>query len=495
MIAVPEIRVKECNQAPVRRDAEYVLYWMIAARRLRSNFALDRAAEWCRRLQKPLVILEALRWDFPWAGERIRRFVIDGMAANSRIAKSAGVTYYPFVECARGEGKGLLAALASRAAVIVTDEFPCFFLPKMVAAAAAKIPVLMEQVDSNGLLPMRAAPREFSTAHAFRRFLQSHLSAHLLDFPSGRPFAGVPVSGVKVLPGKVKARWPIANLEEIGSRAKTKVHAPAAAVRPPVRLYGGSDFAQRRLRSFVRQKLGAYAEERNEAIAGGTSDLSPYLHFGQISTHEIFSAIAKQEGWKPVRLALRATGSCAGWWGMSPSAEAFLDQLVTWRELGFNMCHFRRDYDRYESLPAWAQKTLATHAGDPRPRIYSLREFDEARTHDPLWNAAQTQLVTEGKIHNYLRMLWGKKILEWTRSPRKALQVMLELNNRYALDGRDPNSYSGIFWCLGRYDRPWGPERPIFGTVRYMSSTNTARKLNVKEYLRRYSPDQIGREP
>jgi deoxyribodipyrimidine photo-lyase len=173
---------------------------------------------------------------------------------------------------------------------------------------------------------------------------------------------------------------------------------------------------------------------------------------------------------------------------MCESAEAFLDQLVTWRELGFNCCAFRDDYDHFESLPAWALATLARHAGDPRPHLYALEEFAACGTHDPLWNAAQMQLVREGRLHNYLRMLWGKKILEWSGTPQEAASVMIELNNRYALDGRDPNSYSGIFWCLGRYDRPWGPERPIFGTVRYMSSANTARKVRVKDFIRWYAP-------
>ena len=159
---------------------------------------------------------------------------------------------------------------------------------------------------------------------------------------------------------------------------------------------------------------------------------------------------------------------------------------------GLQLLPLRKDYDRFESLPAWAQKTLQEHENDERAFRYSLEEFENAQTHDPLWNAAQIQLLTEGIIHNYLRMLWGKKILEWTPSPREALRVMVELNNRYALDGRDPND-SGIFWCLGRYDRPWGPERPIFGKVRYMSSANTARKLDVKDYLRKYSPEQLSR--
>jgi deoxyribodipyrimidine photo-lyase len=162
---------------------------------------------------------------------------------------------------------------------------------------------------------------------------------------------------------------------------------------------------------------------------------------------------------------------------------------VTWRELGFQFCHHRKDHHRWESLPEWARATLDEHALDPREHVYSLADFEHAATHDPLWNAAQTQLVREGTIHNYLRMLWGKKILEWTENPRRAMEIMIELNNRFALDGRDPNSYSGIFWVLGRHDRPWGPERPIFGKVRYMTSANTARKVPVKAYLERYAPE------
>jgi deoxyribodipyrimidine photo-lyase len=151
------------------------------------------------------------------------------------------------------------------------------------------------------------------------------------------------------------------------------------------------------------------------------------------------------------------------------------------------MCWQRDDYDRYESLPDWAQTTLAEHAGDQRPFVYRPEQLEAADTHDPLWNAAQRQLVGEGRIHNYLRMLWGKKVLEWSASPREALATLIELNNKYALDGRNPNSYSGIFWVFGRYDRAWGPERPIFGKIRYMSSENTARKVRVKDYIRRYS--------
>jgi deoxyribodipyrimidine photo-lyase len=192
------------------------------------------------------------------------------------------------------------------------------------------------------------------------------------------------------------------------------------------------------------------------------------------------------EGWHPGLVAARASGSRTGWWGVSPGAEAFLDQLITWRELGYHFCHVRRDHDRYESLPDWAKTTLADHADDPRPYIYSMEEFETAQTHDRVWNAAQNQLRRDGRLHNYLRMLWGKKILEWTPSPRDALTTMIHLNNKYALDGRDPNSYSGIFWTLGRHDRPFGPVRPVFGKIRYMSSRNTVKKLRMDGYLKRY---------
>ena len=225
----------------------------------------------------------------------------------------------------------------------------------------------------------------------------------------------------------------------------------------------------------------------NDPDADNRSGLSPYLHFGHISAHELFHELMLREEWSPASLGEKTGGKREGWWGASPGAESWLDEFITWRELGYNMTSHRDDYDQYQSLPAWAQATLARHERDPRQFVYSLEEFATAATHDPLWNAAQTQLIREGRIHNYLRMLWGKKILEWTATPRDALDVMIELNNKYALDGRNPNSYSGIFWVLGRYDRPWGPERPIFGSIRYMSSENTRKKIRVREYLSTYA--------
>ena len=256
---------------------------------------------------------------------------------------------------------------------------------------------------------------------------------------------------------------------------------------PTVPLRGGAGAAQKALRAFLESKLSSYHLARNHPDDDGSSGLSPYLHFGHLAVHQVVAELLDREDWTPERLGVKATGKRAGWWGMSEGAEAFLDQLITWRELGFNMCSQREDYDRLESLPDWALRDLLDHAGDVRPYRYTLDEFEAASTHDALWNAAQTQLLEEGRLHNYLRMLWGKKILEWSPSPQEALAIMIELNNKYALDGRDPNSYTGIFWVLGRYDRPWFPQRPVFGRIRYMSSPSTLRKLRVEEYLQRYS--------
>jgi deoxyribodipyrimidine photo-lyase len=483
-VSVPSIRISVVNDAPTRADGEFVLYWMIAYRRTRSNFALQRAAEWASELAKPLVVLEAVRCDYPWANDRLHRFIIDGMADNARRLASSGAFYYPYVEPERGTGKGLLQALASRACVVVTDEFPAFFLPHAVAGAAKRLSVRLERVDSVGLLPMRVADRVFTTAHSFRLFLQRRLPEDLEELPEANPLGRLGVPSLTSLPEEVTRRWPPSGVH-LPTRNSVVVRTmPIDHSVPVVDVRGGASAAEAALRDFVESRLPRYDRDRNHPDEDGTSGLSPYLHFGHLSAHEVFTGVMKAEGWSAARLSLPADGRRRGWWGARESAEAFLDQLLTWRELGFNFCHRRDDYDRFESLPDWAQRTLNEHARDARPCIYSLDELEAAATHDEVWNAAQRQLLREGRVHNYTRMLWGKKILEWTPGPREAIAAMIHLNDKYALDGRDPNSYSGIFWCLGRYDRPWGPERPIFGKVRYMSSKNATRKLKMNVYIR-----------
>ena len=487
----PEARLRTLNSAPVQNAGTWVVYWMQAFRRIRGNFALERAVAWAEALQKPLLVVQTLSSADRWASCRQHRFVLQGMADLQEPFARHQVAYYPYVEQEPGQSPALVAALARAACVLVTDDFPLRRQLQETAAVAAASPVRVEAVDSNGLLPMRQTERAFPVAHAFRRFLQRTLPDHLVDRPAQNPLLRRLKPAPNGLPKEIAQRWPVASAELLAGDATALARLPLDQRVGGVDTRGGPRAAQACLRRFLTQRLARYEDERNVPDTDVTSGLSPYLHHGHISVHEVFQALAEHEQWTPDRLAERPTGSREHWWGMSSAAEAFLDELVTWRELGFNGCLHMPNYDAYETLPDWAQATLAKHAGDRRATLYSPAALEAAETHDPLWNAAQRQLIQEGRLHNYLRMLWGKKILQWTESPQHALEVMLELNNRYALDGDDPNSYSGTFWVLGRYDRAWGPERPVFGTIRYMSSQNTRRKVRVREYLARYAPPSL----
>ncbi len=482
----PQSRVAAANAGEVAASGAYVLYWMTSFRRAHWNHSLDRAVSWAQQLTRPLLVLEALRSDYPWASERTHQFILQGMADNEAAFRRTQVTYYPYVEDSPGAGKGLLRALARDACVIVTDDFPAFFIPRMVSKAAQQVPILIEKVDSNGMIPLRLPAKTFTSAHHFRRFLHSWLADCLYDAPSPRPLKGKRLPACGTLPTEIRGRWPPADLRTlVNGRDGVRRIALDHSV-PPVTLRGGSAAARRTLLGFINERLPRYAEFRNHPGAEAASGLSPYLHFGHISAFEVARAVLDQHGWTPDRIEPAAAGRQRGWWGMADNAEAFLDELVTWRELGFNTCVQSRDFESYKSVPEWARRTLDVHRHDLRTHVYTPDRFERAETHDRLWNAAQHQLVREGTIHGYLRMLWGKKILEWSPDPETAHATMVELNNKYALDGRDPNSYTGISWVLGKYDRPWAPERPIFGTVRYMSSQNTARKFKIDSYLERY---------
>lgn len=479
---VPKSRIYPQNEKSSPQKPAAVVYWMIAARRPRWNFGLQHAAEEAARRDLPLIVFEPLRCGYRWASDRIHRFVIDGMRDNAAHFADRPVTYYPYLEPEAGAGKGLLEALCRDAALVVTDHYPAFFLPRMVRAAAEALSVPLVSVDSNGLLPLSATEAEKTTAHSFRRLLQKRIRPHLDAFPDADPLDGVELPALGALPAEITDRWPAARLDDVDLSTLPIDHT----VAPVEQLPGGFQAAEARWQDFRSERLPRYHTDRNSVDVEAASGLSPYLHFGHISIHQIFSELAEDEGWSPDKLPAKASGSRGGWWKMGEAAEAFIDEVVTWREVGHHFCHHRDDHTAYDSLPDWARATLAEHEDDPRSHLYALDEFENAQTHDTLWNAAQNQLRREGRIHNYLRMLWGKKILEWTPNARAALAIMIELNNKYALDGRDPNSYSGIFWVLGRFDRAWGPERPVFGKIRFMSTDSTRRKLKVKAYEQKY---------
>ena len=482
---VPPIRIRTATGESIQSHGKFVLYWMTAFRRLHSNFALQRAVELSVELQRPLLILEALRVSYPWACDRFHQFIIDGMRDNAREVAGSNVGYLAYVEPSRGDGHALAQTLAEQACAVVTDDFPCFFHPAMYQRVVRKWKAYVELVDSNGILPIYAADRTFTVAHSYRRYMQKVIAADAPVFPVDDPLQHPKLPPWKGKAASLATRWKFLSPTELDRLDLSPL--PIDHSVAPTGERGGRTAALQCMQRFVSQRLDNYSEARNEPEMQGSSNLSPYMHFGHISPHEVFQQVTQANPkWSLDKIG-KPNGKMTGFWKLGENIEAFMDQLMTWREIGFNMCAREPNYDRYESLPDWAQVTLAKHATDPRPHVYSLEQFDRAETYDSLWNAAQTQLVREGRIHNYLRMLWGKKILHWSESPQAALDIMIHLNNKYALDGRDPNSYSGIFWVLGRYDRAWGPERPIFGKIRYMTSESTRSKYSVKAYIQKYS--------
>ncbi len=461
-------RIRPLNDAP-RGDGP-VVYWMTSQRRLHWNHALDHAVMQAVGLNKPLIILEPLRADYPYASQRFHTFVQQGMLEHAVTCADEEVAYHPYIEPTPGAGKGLLEAYAQHASLIVADDHPGFFFPQMLDAAS-RLPVRMEAVDSVGILPLSITDKAYSSAYQFRRFLQKNVVQHLTRRPAEEILDMAPGGEI---PEDILKRWPVTDV--------TKPPSYDVAPIPPVSdTPGGREAARFRLDALA-SNIDRYPE-RNHPDAHAESGLSPYLHFGHMGAAEVVWRILEQEDWHPGRLG-ETKGQRSGWWGLSEGAEAFLDQVITWRELGHVQALHDPHYREYDSLPEWAKETLATHDAD-RIKTYKLEELEAAATDDEIWNAAQRQLLEEGIIHNYMRMLWGKKILEWAPDARTALDWMLHLNDKYALDGRDPNSVSGIFWCLGRYDRPW-QERDVFGKVRCMTSNSTRRKLRLDAYLERF---------
>jgi deoxyribodipyrimidine photo-lyase len=486
---VPTVRLRDLNGAEVAPEKDYVLYWMIAARRASHSFALQHARDLALALHKPLLVLEALRLDYPHACPRLHAFVVQGMADNLAAFARTSATYVPYLEPEKGAARGLIEALAARACAVVTDDFPTFFLRPMLEATAPRLPVPLIAVDGNGVLPMRRATRAWPTARGYRGHLHKHIAEALAQRPEAHPLGRARLPELPRLPEPLRQTWKPLTAMQLESPLELIAKLKLGSDVPPVDYAGGERAARATLQRFVAQKLIAYADERNHPDEDGGSGLSPYLHFGHIAEDEVLQAILDYEDVSdPIaRIDPKNAGEREKLFGVSVGSEAFLEQLLVWRELSYNTCAFSAHPTDYKTLPAWAQATLRKHEKDKRPWLYTLEQLDAAQTHDPLWNAAQRQLRREGRIHNYLRMLWGKKVLEWSARPEEALERLIWLNDRYAVDGRDPNSYAGITWIFGRYDRAWGPERPIFGTIRYMTSDSAARKLHLKQYLKRYA--------
>jgi deoxyribodipyrimidine photo-lyase len=476
-----EARLRRLNDARIVSTGEYVLYWMQIYRRLERNHALDHALRWAHELGRPLVVYEGLRIDYPWASRRLHRFVLEGMQANAARAAELGLNYWPFVETERGQGRGLLRRLSARAALVVTDDFPCFIVPPQAESLARKTEVPVLAVDSNSIVPLSLLGPAVSAAAHLRPRIHKAFAEAWLHRAAARPRIR------EAATRRVRPPFDAWNTKDVAAFE----HAlPLDATVPPAQgSPGGTPAGRARLRAFVKKRLRGYAEERSTPRCleeGHASGLSPYLHFGHLSIEEVVEAVLATTGkWGPEELRIHNRGKREGFFSDDPDVNAFLDEALTWRDVAYQW-HWSRRADAASletALPAWALATLGAHAKDQRPWLYTAEELERGATHDPLWNAAQRELVATGTIHNYLRMLWGKKVLEWSASPTEAYRTLEHLNNKYALDGRDPNSYAGILWCFGLFDRPWPPERKVLGSVRYMSSESTARKFDLKPYF------------
>jgi deoxyribodipyrimidine photo-lyase len=493
MVQVPLTRVttlKDINPESIS-DSKYVVYWMISFKRVGYNFALQRAIEWANQLSQPLLILEPLILDYPMSSIRFHKFTLEGMKEVDEQVSGSKAFYYPFVEQSARESEGLLTEISKHASVVITDDYPTYFVPQMTAKASGEINTRYELVDSNGIVPIRLSEKEYVRAHDFRRYLHKNLEDFIIETPLEDPLDFLNKQFDASLIKDIQAEWiPFdfnnQNIDDFLENLDIDKTVEISSIQ------GGYSNALKQLNKFIEVGYQDYAKYRSDPSKEASSQLSPYFHSGQISTHEVFDKISELESWSPESINPKMVGRREGWWGSTENFESFMDELITWRELGYHTCVRRANYNQYSSLPEWAIKTLHEHSSDEREHIYSLDELTYSQTHDDIWNAAQNQLRTQGVIQNYLRMLWGKKILEWTPNPQIALSYMITLNDRYSLDGRDPNSYSGVFWILGRYDRAWGPERSIFGKIRYMTSDSTARKFNLKPYLEKWGNESLG---
>jgi deoxyribodipyrimidine photo-lyase len=424
-------------------------------RRAESNHALAYAARLANESDLPLLVYEGLTCMYPHASDRLHTFVLEGVPDTARQLRSVGVGFIFYLRRSRSDPNDILYRLASHARAVVTDDYPAFIARVYNARVPRRIDAPYIVVDSSCVVPMNSIEKLEYAAYTIRPKIAKLLPACL------RPVE--PLRMRRRFKGPLSAFHTEVTAENIADLvAGCEIDH---SVRPAIGFRGGANAAQRRFRTFLEHRLRRYARDRNEPSANATSDLSPYLHFGHISALHI--ALQVKSYAEKNRLI----------------ADEFLEQLIVRRELAFNFARHAGEPASLDHLPEWALQTLRDHAADKRPQIYSLDELERAVTYDELWNAAQKELLLRGKIHGYYRMYWGKKIIEWSCSYEDALHAMVYLHDRYALDGRDPNTYANILWCFGLHDRPW-PERPIFGKVRYMSLDGMRRKTDVAAYVK-----------
>ena len=437
-------RITELNQKPIRDDARYVLYWMQQAQRAEWNHALEFAIMQANALALPLTVCFALTSNYPEARERHYAFMLEGLNETASRLRERGAQFI----FEMGSPPEVVMPLARYAALVVADRGGTRIQNSWRTDLAQKLDCRLVRVETDVVVPVETAyPKEAYTAAVLRPKITRLLGQFLT------PLKPTPIDC------SVRETSPPVDVEKLLGSLNLDHAVPRSS-----HFRGGRTAGKKLLDEFIATNLCHYAERRSDPSTDFGSRMSPYLHFGQISPLEI-------------ALAVKSVGDDA-------NVSSFLEELIVRRELSWNFTHYNPNYDSFESLPNWALATLKKHADDPREFHYTQSNLEEASTHDPYWNAAQREMMLTGEMHNYMRMYWGKKILEWSASPEEAFSTTLALNNKWCLDGRDPNSFAGVAWCFGKHDRPWA-EREIFGSVRYMNSAGLRRKFDMEGYLRR----------
>ncbi|MCC6509028.1 MAG: NAD(P)-binding protein [Pirellulaceae bacterium] len=456
-------------KAPSQVAGQFVLYWMQTAMRTDENPALDVACHLANELQLPLLVYQGVSERYEYASDRHHTFILEGAADVARQCQAKGIAYALHIEQRANQPTGFkpLRDLMARAAWLVVEDMPTDPHRKFVRAAVLSSRCPIVAVDTACVVPMQLTGQAFDRAFAYRDHTRALYKQRI-----GRSW---PV--IDRLPVPVDLNTLAWTSVDLRSRPIADWVADCEidhTLGPIEDTRGGSMAGYARWSAFERVKLRRYAKDRNDPLKAGSSRMSAYLHYGMVS---------------PLRIAREAFEQ------KSEGAEKYLDELLIWRELAYSFCFFRPDHARWSALPAWAQQTLAVHRADKREQIYGWEELARGQTHDALWNAAQKSLLIYGELHNNLRMTWGKALLGWCEDPRECLRLLLDLNHRYALDGRDQASYGGLLWCLGQFDRPFTPEEPIYGTVRTRPTAEHAQRLNVEEYSRRTSGSPLWQPP
>ena len=449
-MSIESTRIKPMNAIDTH-EGDYVLYWMQQSQRADYNHALEFAVQQANEQGRMLLVAFGLMDDYPEANLRHYAFMLEGLKETRSTLASRGIK----MVVRRGHPAEVALNLGSRAAMIVCDRG---YLKHQRAwreqvAKQAKCPVV--QVESDVVVPVEVVSDKAEYA---ARTIRPKIHRQLETYLVGLRRTNVKHESLGLNVKEIK----LGDINQVLQNLKLDRSVPSVSDF----FKGGTSEAVKRFDGFIRNRLKYYDRHSNQPQTDDISHMSPYLHFGQIS---------------PLYLALKISRAPAA---LKTAKDAYIEELIVRRELAMNFAYYTSNYDAYACIPQWAQKTLADHRSDQREYVYSRRQLEDAATHDPYWNASMLEMKHTGFMHNYMRMYWGKKILQWSQTPQAAYQTTLAINNKYFLDGRDPNSYTGVAWIYGVHDRAW-TERPIFGKTRYMAATGLERKCDIAAYVKK----------